>query len=302
MSPLLPSPRVRATVGALVFLALLGAGFLVLRSDHAEIQDRLGAPVVPASDRDGDRREIRERLVRTALLIAGHAEDWHLRPAAFGGGDGRWTGLTFDKIGFRADADGHYRTAEGAFSLRPEAGGLTVEAAYEPLDVRVVVVARGAARDGGLQFTVDGRPLDGGPAPTTRRALAPEAASEAALDALQREAQQLANFVTMVLESEPAESDVQRARSARRLTLADLGVETEPDGSFATPYGTLRLSWLTSRRGQVTGTNVHGSRVTVDVHAAVPRPEAGAGGETGVVPDPLVPPPPSPTARRSSPR
>lgn len=309
MTPLLPGPRSRATVAVVVLAALLGAGFFALRSDHDDIKRHLGVPTQTVSDAAdplaGDRREIRESLVRTAIVIAGHAQDWHLRPAAFGGGDGRWTGLTFEKIGFMPDPDRRYRTTDGAFTLRPEAVGLAIEAANDRLGVEVVVEVRGAARGGGLGLFVDGQPLDGAPPPTSRRLAAPELAHRE----LQREAEQLADFVTMVLQSEPPDSDVQRARATRRLTLADLGVQTERDGTFATPYGALRLSWLSPRRGRITGTNVHGSRISVDVHVSDPLPAVGpppGPDGSGVVPERIPPhlaplPPGERVERRTAP-
>ena len=283
MSPLVSGPGPRAALLTVVVAGALGAGYLSLRDDHALISRQL------ATTADGEqaatRRAAHERLVRTATDIAGHAWEWHLRPAAFGGGDGRWDGLSFALLGYATDADGAFRSTDGTFRLDVGPAGLEIVGEDAVCDVRTVVAIQRAAGPAGLQLVVDGQAVDG--APVARRGPGLDLDRHAQLH---REAEQLADFVVMVIESEDPRGDILRGRSLRDLRLADLHVDVDASGAFQTPYGPLRLSWEGPDRAVISGTPTTGGRVRVVRRVTEPTVSRPLGG-SGVISPSAVPAP-----------
>lgn len=58
-----------------------------------------------------------DALVNDAVRIASDAQAWNLKPGAFGGGAGAFTGLSFDQLGYEASAGGTYTNLNGIFQL-----------------------------------------------------------------------------------------------------------------------------------------------------------------------------------------
>ena len=283
MSPIASGPAPRAALLAVVIGGVLGAGFLTLRDDHALISRQLA--VTADGEQAATRRAAHERLVRTATDIAGHAWEWHLRPAAFGGGDGRWDGLSFALLGYATDADGAFRSTDGTFRLDVGPAGLEIVGEDAVRDVRTVVAIQRGDGPAGLQLVVDGQAVDG--APVTRRGPGPDLDRHAQLH---REAEQLADFVVMVIESEDPRGDILRGRSLRDLRLADLHVDVDASGAFQTPYGPLVLSWERADRAVISGTPTTGGRIRVVRRVTEPTASRPPG-ESGVILPSAVPAP-----------
>jgi len=55
-----------------------------------------------------------DALVNDAVRIASDAQAWNLKPAAFGGGAGSFTDISFEQLGYEA-ADGIYTNLNGQF-------------------------------------------------------------------------------------------------------------------------------------------------------------------------------------------
>lgn len=72
-----------------------------------------------------------DAIVNDVIRIASDAQAWSLKPKAFGGGDGAFTGVTFEKLGYTTGTGattGNYGNLNGAYSLAvgsAVAGGTT---------------------------------------------------------------------------------------------------------------------------------------------------------------------------------
>jgi hypothetical protein len=67
-----------------------------------------------------------QALISEAVRIATDVQAWGLRPARFGGGDGRFDGLSFLALGYEVDHEGRYLCMEGTFELVAVAPGRVV--------------------------------------------------------------------------------------------------------------------------------------------------------------------------------
>ena len=85
-----------------------------------------------------------DALVNDAIRIASDAQAWNLKPAAFGGGDGSFTGLDFQDLGYEVSAGGKYNNLNGDYTL-------AVVGASE-----VTVTAANAGTDNGVQARICG--------------------------------------------------------------------------------------------------------------------------------------------------
>ncbi len=73
-----------------------------------------------------------DAITNDVIRIASDAQAWSLKPTAFGGGNGSFAGVTFEKIGYTTGANsataGNYGNLNGAYSLAvgsATAGGTT---------------------------------------------------------------------------------------------------------------------------------------------------------------------------------
>jgi hypothetical protein len=72
------------------------------------------------------RRESLDALATTAVRIASDVQAWALKPAAFGGGDGGLSGVTFEQLGYPTQ-NGHYHTPDGVFRLAQDGDAVLVQ-------------------------------------------------------------------------------------------------------------------------------------------------------------------------------
>ena len=72
-----------------------------------------------------------DALVNDAVRIASDAQAWVLKPNAFGGGDGDFTNVTFDALGYSATG-GVYTNLNGKYNLTVDsATQITIDACDE---------------------------------------------------------------------------------------------------------------------------------------------------------------------------
>ncbi len=88
-----------------------------------------------------------DALVNDAIRIASDAQAWKLKPAAFGGGgslvgDGNFTDLEFEQLGYTVDGSGDYVNLNGVFTMAATGTEVTItgENAQNENQVEVVVV------------------------------------------------------------------------------------------------------------------------------------------------------------------
>jgi len=88
-----------------------------------------------------------DALVNDAIRIASDAQAWKLKPAAFGGGgslvgDGNFTGLAFEQLGYTVDASDNYVNLNGEFTMAATGSEVTITGtnAQNENQVEVVVV------------------------------------------------------------------------------------------------------------------------------------------------------------------
>ncbi len=69
-----------------------------------------------------------DAITNDVIRIASDAQAWNLKPTAFGGGNGAFTGVTLEKLGYTLTAAGNYTNLNGGYSLTvgsATAGGTT---------------------------------------------------------------------------------------------------------------------------------------------------------------------------------
>lgn len=66
-----------------------------------------------------------DALVNDGVRIASDAQAWVLKPQAFGGGDGSFELLSFEKLGYKAEG-GTYTNLNGTFAMAAGAGGVQI--------------------------------------------------------------------------------------------------------------------------------------------------------------------------------
>jgi hypothetical protein len=88
-----------------------------------------------------------DALVNDAIRIASDAQAWKLKPAAFGGGgslvgDGNFTDLEFEQLGYTVDGAGDYVNLNGVFTMAATGSEVTITGtnAQNENQVEVVVV------------------------------------------------------------------------------------------------------------------------------------------------------------------
>jgi hypothetical protein len=88
-----------------------------------------------------------DAMVNDAIRIASDAQAWNLKPQAFGGGDGSFTGASFEQLGYAVNADQDYENLNGTYTLAVAAGGE---------ELTVTAVGANADNDNGVQARVCG--------------------------------------------------------------------------------------------------------------------------------------------------
>jgi hypothetical protein len=87
-----------------------------------------------------------DAMVNDAIRIASDAQAWNLKPQAFGGGDGAFTGASFEQLGYSTNADGDYENLNGVYTL----------AVVGADELTVTAVGANADNDNGVQARVCG--------------------------------------------------------------------------------------------------------------------------------------------------
>ena len=77
---------------------------------------------------ENQRKANNDALINDGIRIASDAQAWALKPTAFGGGDGEYTGLTMDVLGYQPDANDVYGNVNGNFEVTvDDAQNITIE-------------------------------------------------------------------------------------------------------------------------------------------------------------------------------
>ena len=89
-----------------------------------------------------------DALVNDAIRIASDAQAWKLKPAAFGGGgslvgDGNFTDLEFEQLGYTVDGAGDYVNLNGVFTMAATSSNVTITGVNAQNENQVVVVVAG---------------------------------------------------------------------------------------------------------------------------------------------------------------
>ena len=96
---------------------------------------------------ENQKKSNSDALVNDVVRIASDAQAWNLKPAAFGGGAGAFTGLSFEQLGY-VSTSGVYTNLNGEFELSGiAAGSVTITACDEQstFDNLVIAVVTGTA-------------------------------------------------------------------------------------------------------------------------------------------------------------
>lgn len=94
---------------------------------------------------NAQRVEMLNALAQTNVAIAAEVQRWVEKPAAFGGGNGAFGGVTFEALGYRVAHDGTFTTMDGSFTLEASDQQARVVGEHFPLGLRVVTVVVGRA-------------------------------------------------------------------------------------------------------------------------------------------------------------
>ena len=90
---------------------------------------------------ENQKKSNADALVNDVVRIASDAQAWNLKPAAFGGGAGAFTGLSFEQLGY-VSALGVYTNLNGEFQLSGIAAGtVTITACDEQTTFDNLIVA-----------------------------------------------------------------------------------------------------------------------------------------------------------------
>lgn len=77
---------------------------------------------------ENQRKANNDALVNDGIRIASDAQAWALKPTAFGGGDGEFTGMTMEILGYQPDANDVYGNVNGNFEVTvTDANNITIE-------------------------------------------------------------------------------------------------------------------------------------------------------------------------------
>ena len=89
-----------------------------------------------------------DALVNDAIRIASDAQAWNLKPTAFGGGDGEFTGITLAKLGYEVSS-GTYGNLNGDYVIcgTPAAASLIISGTSTGNDNGVKVTITGTGPD-----------------------------------------------------------------------------------------------------------------------------------------------------------
>jgi hypothetical protein len=97
----------------------------------------------------GDRERMQKQanldaLVNQAVRIGSDAQAYYLKPAAFGGGDRSFDGISFERMGYFVESDSNFVTIDGMFrlALSPETG-VRIVGENETYGSRVIVTVAG---------------------------------------------------------------------------------------------------------------------------------------------------------------
>ena len=72
---------------------------------------------------ENQRKANQDAMINDGIRIASDAQAWALKPTAFGGGEGKFTGLTLAKLGYEVNGSSQYVNANGTYSLADIAAG-----------------------------------------------------------------------------------------------------------------------------------------------------------------------------------
>lgn len=106
------------------------------------------------------RQAARDALVETALRVAADVQAWTLRPRAFGGGDGDFSGLSLAMLGYPTADSGRFETVDGVYTLTVRGARATVHGRHRTLDLETRVEVRNEG-GGRLALFVDGASYGG---------------------------------------------------------------------------------------------------------------------------------------------
>ncbi|MEM8557001.1 MAG: hypothetical protein AAGG50_04085 [Bacteroidota bacterium] len=82
--------------------------------------------------------------VNDAIRIASDAQAWNLKPTAFGGGNGAFTGLTLAKLGYEVTSNTRYTNLNGEYNIHTvSATGFYIVGCNDSLDTQVVMHVTG---------------------------------------------------------------------------------------------------------------------------------------------------------------
>ena len=91
--------------------------------------------------RGNQKKANSDALVNDAVRIASDAQAWNLKPAAFGGGAGEFTDISFEQLGYET-SNGIYKNLNGKFQLSGVAAGtVTITGCDEQANFDNMVVA-----------------------------------------------------------------------------------------------------------------------------------------------------------------
>ncbi|MEM6784150.1 MAG: hypothetical protein AAF624_10515 [Bacteroidota bacterium] len=86
--------------------------------------------------------------VNDAIRIASDAQAWNLKPTAFGGGNGAFTGLSLAKLGYEVDSNTQYANLNGNYVIHTvSATGFYIVGCNDSLDTQVVMNVTGTTPD-----------------------------------------------------------------------------------------------------------------------------------------------------------
>lgn len=118
----------RRSAALAVLLSLAGCVIVAVPPQGADSTARIALGRAQRDDEAQQvvlRRESLDAITATAARLAADVQAWALKPAAFGGGDGRLLGVTFERLGYPTDDD-RYTTSDGAFRLVHDNGVVLV--------------------------------------------------------------------------------------------------------------------------------------------------------------------------------
>jgi hypothetical protein len=89
------------------------------------------------------RQENLDALAVTAVRIASDVQAWARKPRAFGGGDGRFEGVTFEQMGYERSPEGWFLSMDGSFRMETDPHAVCVVGENTDLNNRVATLVTG---------------------------------------------------------------------------------------------------------------------------------------------------------------